>query len=94
VPAGASAPHARVDRRSVICCFPSGDVNVTEVRIPIPFGASLVTMDWDFFNRECSGVPPTNLFYDGMSVDVVTTGGVALQNLLFVDTTNRYCKLP
>lgn len=63
------------------------DVNVTEVRIPIPFGASLVTMDWDFFNRECSGVPPTNLFYDGMSVDVVTTGGVALQNLLFVDTT-------
>jgi hypothetical protein len=62
------------------------DQLVSEVRIPIPVGASLVTMDWEFFAKECFGVPPGNLYYDGMSIDVVGSGGNALQNLLYVDT--------
>jgi hypothetical protein len=61
---------------------------VSEVRIPIPVGATSISFDWEFFNRECAGVPPANTFYDGMSIDVVTFGGGLIQNLVFADTTS------
>jgi hypothetical protein len=75
---------------------------VTEVRIPIPMGATALSMDWDFFNHECPGVPPQNSYYDGMSVDVVNSGGSTIANLIYVDTGaaegtcsigNDYCNL-
>lgn len=55
---------------------------VTEVRVPIPTGASSISFDWEFFNHEC----PTTQFYDGMSIDLVDAGGNFLLNLAFADT--------
>jgi hypothetical protein len=68
--------------------------NVTEVRVPIPAGSTLVSMDWEFFNRECPGAPQS--FYDGMSIDVVDAAGNLLLNLAFADTasTESVCLLP
>lgn len=68
--------------------------NVTEVRIPIPTGATTVTMDWEFFNRECPGAPQT--FYDGMAIDVVNSSGALVQSLAFADTASpeSICVLP
>jgi hypothetical protein len=55
---------------------------VTELRIPIPNGATSITMDWEFFNRECANTS----FYDGASIDVVNSSGGLVANLLYVDT--------
>jgi hypothetical protein len=53
----------------------------SEVRIPIPAGATTVTFSWEFFNAESVG----GTFNDGISVDVVTPAGALVGNLVYAD---------
>ena len=54
---------------------------VSEVRIPIPAGATTVTFSWEFFNAEAVA----GTFNDGISVDVVTPAGTLVGNLVYAD---------
>lgn len=58
------------------------DPLVTELRVPIPAGTTLIQLDWEFFNLECANTT----FYDGMSIDVVDAVGNLVQNLAYADT--------
>ena len=55
----------------------------SEVRIPIPAGATYVSFDWEFFNSEAS---PSAPFNDGLSVDVVAPAGNLVGDLVYADT--------
>lgn len=57
-------------------------VIASEVRIPIPAGATTIAFDWEFFNAEL----PASPFNDGVSIDVVDGGGVLVGNLAYADT--------
>jgi hypothetical protein len=54
---------------------------VSEVRIPIPAGATTVTFSWEFFNAESVA----GSFNDGISIDVVTPAGALVGNLIYAD---------
>ena len=54
---------------------------VSEVRIPIPAGATAVMFSWEFFNAESVG----GTFNDGISIDVVTPAGALVGNLIYAD---------
>ena len=54
---------------------------ISEVRIPIPAGASSVTFSWEFFNAE--GLASS--FNDGISIDVVSPAGTLVGNLVYAD---------
>jgi hypothetical protein len=54
---------------------------ISEVRIPIPAGASAVAFDWEFFNAESA----SGSYNDGISVDVVSPGGALVGNLVYAD---------
>ena len=54
---------------------------ISEVRIPIPAGASSVTLSWEFFNAEALA----GSFNDGISIDVVTPSGALVGNLVYAD---------
>jgi len=58
------------------------DPLVTELRVPIPPGTTVIQLDWEFFNHECSSTS----YYDGMSIDVVDHSGNLVQNLAYADT--------
>ena len=55
----------------------------SEVRIPIPVGATQVAFDWKFFNSETT---PSASFNDGMSIDVVGPAGNLVGGLVYADT--------
>ena len=57
--------------------------NSTEVRIPIPSGSTVVSLQWNFFNNEGS---PQPIYNDGFSIDVVDVNGTSLANLAYADT--------
>jgi hypothetical protein len=54
---------------------------ISEVRVPIPAGASSVTLSWEFFNAEALA----GSFNDGISIDVVTPAGALVGNLVYAD---------
>jgi hypothetical protein len=54
---------------------------ISEVRIPIPAGASTVTFSWEFFNAEAFA----GSFNDGISIDVVNPVGGLVGNLVYAD---------
>jgi hypothetical protein len=56
-----------------------------EVRMPIPAGATIIAMGWDFFNRECASDAARN---DGVSIDVVDASGALVVNLAYADTSS------
>jgi hypothetical protein len=55
----------------------------SEVRIPIPVGATQVSFDWEFFNSE---VNASASFNDGISSDVVGPAGNLVGGLIYADT--------
>jgi hypothetical protein len=55
----------------------------SEVRVPIPAGATTVSFDWEFFNSEAS---PSASFNDGLSIDVVSPAGNLVGGLVYADT--------
>ena len=57
--------------------------NSTEVRIPIPAGSTVVSLQWNFFNGEGS---PQPVYNDGFSIDIVDVNGARLANLAYADT--------
>jgi hypothetical protein len=57
----------------------------SEVRIPIPVGATMVSFDWEFFNSEGN---PSASFNDGISIDVVGASGNLVGALVYADTNN------
>jgi hypothetical protein len=54
---------------------------ISEVRIPIPAGATTVSFSWEFFNAETVG----SSFNDGLSIDVITPSGALVGNLVYAD---------
>jgi hypothetical protein len=54
---------------------------ISEVRVPIPAGATTVSFSWEFFNAETVG----SSFNDGLSIDVVTPAGTLVGNLAYAD---------
>jgi hypothetical protein len=56
----------------------------SEIRIPIPAGATFVSFDWEFFNGE--GSPGSLTYNDGFSVDAVNAAGGLVGNLAYADT--------
>jgi hypothetical protein len=55
--------------------------NVQEVRVPIPAGSTVVSFDWEYFNREGFG----SSFNDGMAVGIVTSTGALWSQLVYAD---------
>jgi hypothetical protein len=58
--------------------------NVTELRIPIPAGATALSFCWDFYNSEGFGA----FLNDGMAVAIVAPSGNMVQLLAYADASS------
>jgi hypothetical protein len=59
----------------------------SEIRIPIPAGATTVSFNWEFFTGEAVSAITYN---DGISIDVVNPAGALVGNLVYADTSAGY----
>jgi hypothetical protein len=62
-------------------------LNVTEIRVPVPTGATGVSFRYEFWNREIAFGPPSAQYNDGLEIAVVAADDVTiLQACVYVDT--------
>jgi hypothetical protein len=61
--------------------WPAQPQVVSEVRVPIPAGATSVSLDWEYFNAESFG----SIFNDGMAIAVVSAAGALVTQLAYAD---------